>query len=468
MHRCERVQWALFLAIWLVIPASALAGPEIFSIEPDSGPAGTPIQLKGKGLGTTGRVVFAVGRTISRARFKVVSDQEIDLLAPECYRPGAAATIAVFTEQGAAVAMPATVQTVRSPVQGTNVAEIGESFFHVLEGGVLSTAGGVAVIEQGGVVVQSTDPPMQFVKSGGTLLEFHNATGVVFYESAAKLGPGVVKPNRPAPVTLVRVPEITACPGIGPFRFVAAAAPDLASAPAVPPVIRGLSSRAAPAGAVVTLTGSGFARAIEVSFLGPTGAPHAAGFRVVSDHELRVEVPDGGARTASQLLAVLTNQGLAVTVPRNRTIRPTALALFRRSAPQVHAALLWIGSGEMVGSVANQSIFISPGGLVTQTEANRVYFIQHDGRLGDSGQNPSSIFFEPGAILPDRLKRAPVGQPVPVIVPSPVDEPFIIRARRMFAGESDSNHPVWGSMSATAIRPTSTPSITSGMSWPGL
>ena len=272
MHRLKRGRWPLVLAALLAIPVSALAGPEIFSIEPESGPAGTPIQLKGTGLLSTGRIVFAVGRTISRARFKVVSDQEVDIIAPDYFRPGGAATVAVFTEHGAAVAMPATVQTVRSPVQGTNVNEIGESFFHVLDGGVLSTAGAVAVIEQGGVVVQSSNPAMQFVKSGGALLEFHNGNGIVFYEPGAKLGPGVVKPNRPVPVTLVRVPEITACPGVGPFRFVAAAAPDLANPPAVPPVIRGLSSRAAPAGAIVTLTGNGFARTIEVSFLGPTGA----------------------------------------------------------------------------------------------------------------------------------------------------------------------------------------------------
>ena len=79
------------------------------------------------------------------------------MLAPDCYRPGAAATVAVFTEQGVAVAMPATVQTVRSPVQGTNVAETGESFYHVLDGGVLSTRRSVAVIEKGGVVVQSSE-----------------------------------------------------------------------------------------------------------------------------------------------------------------------------------------------------------------------------------------------------------------------------------------------------------------------
>jgi hypothetical protein len=428
MDRLKRLRLSLVLAVLLAIPvsASASAGPEIFSMEPESGPAGTPIQLKGTGLLTTGRVVFAVGRTISRARFKVVSDRELGLIAPDYYRSGAAATVAVFTEHGAAVAMPAAVQTVRSPVQGTNVAETGESFFHVLDGGIVNNAGSVAVIEQGGVVVQSGNSAMQFVKKGGTLLEFHNRNGIVFYETGARLGPGVVIPNRPAPVALVRVPEITACPGVGPFRFVAAAIPDLSNAPAGPPVIRGLSSRSAPAGAVLTLTGSGFAKAIEVSFLGPTGASRSAGFRVISDRELRVEVPEADATTTPQIITVLTSRGLAVTIPRHQTYRPIAAAGSRRNPALLRMGLLWIGSGDVVGAVAGQSMFISPGGLVTQSEANRVYFIQHDGRLGDGGQNPSTVYFEPGAILPDRLKQAPVGQPVPVIVPSPVDAPFFI------------------------------------------
>ena len=141
---------------------------------PESGPAGTPVQLKGRGLATTGRVVFAIDRMLRRARFKVVSDEEIEVLVPECYRPGAAATVAVFTESGAAVAMPATVQTVRSSVQGTNGAEAGETFYHVQSGGVVMSAESVAVIEKGGVVVHSTDAAMHFVKNGGTLLEFDN------------------------------------------------------------------------------------------------------------------------------------------------------------------------------------------------------------------------------------------------------------------------------------------------------
>jgi hypothetical protein len=223
----------------LVLPPVMSAGPEIFSITPESGPAGIPVRITGKGLATTGRVVFAIDRALSRARFKVISDEEIEVLVPECYRPGAAATVAVFTESGAAVAMPATVQTVRSSVRGANVAEAGETFYHVQSGGAVSSAESVAVIEKGGVVAHSTNAAMHFVKSGGTLLEFRNRAGIVFYEPGAQLGPGVARPNQRAEVTLVRVPEITECPGVGPFRYVAPPRPDLSEARAVPPLIKG-------------------------------------------------------------------------------------------------------------------------------------------------------------------------------------------------------------------------------------
>ncbi len=239
----QRLPWTLVVLIGLVLPPVASAGPEIFSMTPESGPAGIPVQIKGRGLATTWRVVFAIDRTLRRASFKVISDEEIELLVPECYRPGAAATVAVFTKSGVAVAMPATVQTVRSSVPGANVAEAGETFYQVQSGGVVSSAESVAVIEKGGVVVHSTNAAMHFVKSGGTLLEFRNRGGIVFYEPDAQLGPGVARPNRPAAVTLVRLPEITACPGVGPFRYVAPPVPDLSEARAVPPLIRGFSPR---------------------------------------------------------------------------------------------------------------------------------------------------------------------------------------------------------------------------------
>jgi hypothetical protein len=269
------------------------------------------------------------------------------------------------------------------------------------------------------------------VKSGGTLLEFRNRGGIVFYEPAAQLGPGVARPNQPAAVTLVMVPEITACPGVGPFRYVAPLVPDLSEARAVPPLIRGFSPRAGGSGEIITLTGKGFARTNAVLFLGQAGGSRAAGFRVVSDRVLRVEILERETTTGPQLLAVVTSEGVAVTVPRNQTISPAAAAPRRRRAAHqrtavIRTGLMWINSGEMVNSVPSESVFISPGGLVTQADQNHNYFVQHDGRLGDSGGNPSSVFFEPSAIVPDRLKRAPIGEMVRVIVPSPVSEAFLV------------------------------------------
>ncbi len=139
-----------------------------------------------------------------------------------------------------------------------------------------------------------------------------------------------------------------------------------------------------------------------------------------------MEIPEGETTTGPQLLAVVTSEGVAVTVPRNQTISPTAAARYRLRAAQLRTAVMWINSGEMVSSLPGESVFISPGGLVTQSDQNHNYFIQHDGRLGDAGGNPTSVFFEPNAIVPDRLKRAPIGEMVRVIVPSPVSEAFLV------------------------------------------
>ena len=273
-----------------------------------------------------------------------------------------------------------------------------------MNGGVLTAAASVAVIEDGGVVVQSDKPPIQFVKRGGTLLEFRSAHGIVFYETAAKLGPGVVRPNQPAPCTLVRVPEITACPGVGPFRYVAPLLPDLETAPQAPPSIRGFSPRAARPDGIVTLVGNGFARTTAVLFVGQSGGVRTGGFRVLSDRELRVEVPDPDGAAGPQIPAVVTTLGMAVAVPVHQTLRAGLPVFTRNMAAAARTALLWVGSGDIIGAVPNQSIFIAPGGLSTRAEANRVYFVQHGGKLGDSAAAPASVFFEPDANIPDRLK----------------------------------------------------------------
>ena len=444
MRACRLTAWSLLLISSFPLEGSARAGPEIFGLTPETGPAGIQVQIKGKGLKTTRHVIFAVGRTLKTARFRVVSDEEVHVVAPEYYRPDAAATVAVLTPSGLTVAMPATVQIVRSRTQGHNAKEPGASFYHVLKGGRVTSAESIAVIEYGGVVDHSVTPAMQLVKHGGTLLDLHNPNGIVFHERGAIFGPKLMDPRHPSSVTFIQVAKITASPGVGPFIYQNPPRPDPGKDPAVPPWIQSVVPAAAGAGDVVTLDGTGFSRTTEVFFLDPTHGPRQAGFRVVSDRQIKLEVPDLDAITGPQLLAVVTTEGLTVTIPRYRTIHPGTMPTTTTQLmfAKLRDAICWIGPGDDASTVACRFYFVASGGLVDQVGHGATYFIQRGGTLGQEGPGVGpvglrggtarAVFFEPGAIVSQGLKLAPIGHEVRAIVPSFFDEPFLILPGHLF------------------------------------
>jgi hypothetical protein len=436
----------------------ARAGPEIFAITPETGPAGTPVQIKGRDLKATKHVLFAVGSTAKTARFQVVSDEELQVIVPRYYRAGAAATVAVLTRSGMAVAMPASVQTIRGAAHGHSGNEPGAGFYHVLSRGRVLSAESVALIEHGGVVERSRTPAMHLVKKGGALLEFSNPNGIVFHEHDAVLGPALFNPRQTAPQRFFHVQNITASPGVGPFLYQSAPRPDPAAAPAVPPTISSVVPPAAGAGDVITLKGKGFARTTEVFFLNSQAQARSAGFRIVSDRQLEVEVPDKDAITGPQVVVVITTEGLTLTLPRNGTIRP---GVARPNPGGTHwplpqGAILWFGPGDDVPPGAgNHLFFIARGGQVGATQLGATYFVQRGGaltrdredlvgalrlrglpkhvtrslaRLGNGGR----VYFEPGAILPEELRETPVGHETPAIVPSFFDQPFVILAGPLY------------------------------------
>src|SRR5262245_38773076 len=83
--------------------------PEIFSIDPSEGPAGTIIRVSGAGFEKTRYVLFAAGRSGQPAKFKVLSDRELEVTAPTWLRAGTSATVVVVTGRGAAVGIPPSV-----------------------------------------------------------------------------------------------------------------------------------------------------------------------------------------------------------------------------------------------------------------------------------------------------------------------------------------------------------------------
>jgi hypothetical protein len=433
MRASRQMFWLVVLAARLIVPKPARGGAEIFAITPETGPAGTEVRIKGRELKGTRHVLFAVGGTAKTARFRVLSDEELQVVTPEYYRPGAAATVAVLGPTGLAVAMPAAVQTIRRATGGTNGDEPGAGFYHVLRGGRVQSAESVALIEHGGVVDKSRTPAMQLVKSGGVLMEFSNPNGIVFHEDGAVLGPAMFDPRHTPAQRAFPVRRITASPGVGPFIYQGTPRPDAAGIPAVPPGIEAVVPPAAGAGDVIDLKGQGFARTTEVLFVNQNGQSRSAGFRVVSDRQLKVEVPDKDVITGTQLVVVVTTEGLTVTLPRGGILRPGQTFAARPGPRFPQDAILWLGEGDVLADTGgNHLVFIAPGGQVGTSRPGATFFVQRDGALSLARPGGVHVFYEPGAILPEELKQAPIGHETRAIVPSFFDRPFVILPGPLF------------------------------------
>jgi hypothetical protein len=310
---------------------------------------------------------------------------------------------------------------VRAAVEGDDAGEPGASLYRVLDGGVVADAESVAVIERGGVVERSARPAMHFVRKGGALLRFDNPNGVVFREPGAILGPELA--NRREPLTVLSIVSVSVSPGVGPFLYTKPPRPAPGDAPKAPPVVRSITPPAATRGATVTVQGKGFARTTAVYLSDRVRTFHKAGFRVLSDTKLRVEVPDLDAETGPHLLVVVTSEGVTVTLPRNDGLRmDLALNPFAPRPRPSELPFAWAGRGETVRSDGPAVFFIAPGGQVAGTGAGGVYFVKNGGELADPGGEPAALFYEPKASVPARLKDAgKTAHEVPAITASVLD-----------------------------------------------
>jgi hypothetical protein len=410
------------------LAAGADDAPEIYSLSPDEGPAGTRIVLKGRHLEATKDVGFAAGWTVRRAGFRVLSDRELEVVAPGYLKDGTAATVAVITDRGMTVGVPPGALT----VDGSRAGRHGSSaFFHVMKGGRVRDARGISLIEAGGVVHQSREVAMNLVRRGGALEEYENGLGVVFHERGAYLGPNVLNPPSPeSRARLVSVREIRPSPGIAPFVF---RAPEPANGrPSRAPRIRAIAPATATYGEIITVTGAGFTGTTDVYFYSGSRAGVArAGFQVVSDQTLKVQVPDEGgiprprsslvrpgpyaARTASywppQLLIVVNPLGATVTVPASFTGHPIR---------EDSSLSFYAGSGDW--APRGHKVYYVTAGAVDVPAATLV-FLKDRSRLA----NPiaADVFGEPDAVLPDRNRDVMRIRRVRQIEPSPLRQLFV-------------------------------------------
>jgi hypothetical protein len=290
--------------------------PEIFGIDPGEAPAGSTIKVTGAGFERTRYVLFAAGRTGQQAKFKVTSDKELEVIAPPYLKDGMSATVVVVTWSGAAVGVPASVLEVDLRKKGGAKTA---TFYHVRAGGELGASQGVVLVDEGGVATASDKEAICFVKNGGTLRNTDHFSGLVIYERDAILQ---TSPQPHNPLTrLLQVPVITASPGVEPFIYQRPENP--ATRAESPPRVSAVGPGRVPQDGIVTLKGSGFSETSEVRFVGDgVGRETSAGFRIVSDEELQVQVPErlsGAAR-----LLIRNPRGSTLVIARDEANAPRA------------------------------------------------------------------------------------------------------------------------------------------------
>lgn len=366
------------------------AGPEIFSLDPAEGTAGGTIHVKGKGLKKTKQVLFVTSFTYKPAKFEVVADGELNVVAPDFWTADTRASVVIWTNDGLTVGLPP--DTIR--VNGNfDDSGHGRATYQVVKGGHISAANGTVLVEDGGTVVKSHQAIVSFVAKGGTLTTMENPAGILFYERGAILGQEMTGPpvkNSYACRTLLEVREIV--PSLGIPEFVFQALPRTDDKPKSVPVIQSILPAYGYAGDIVTLGGKGFLGTTEVYFChGVSNPARPASFRVDSDRVLKVEVPKGrdGDVSYYQYIVVINPLGATVTVP------PPNLNKVVFHADRGNFRFRFVHAGETDEGSMHDGCFIEKGGLAEKQ--TYVAFVKSGGRLV---QVPDFLLYEPGANIP--------------------------------------------------------------------
>ena len=387
------------LGILIAISLNSVAGgliaapppkpaPEIFSLVPSEGPAGQAIELKGSGLKPTRHVYFCFGRTVREAKFKAVSDDELQVTAPPFFRSGVAATVVVVTPNGATVGMPASALKVDSILPRTENAA---TFYQVMKDGVVTSSQGIVLVEDGGIADAPYSAGVCFVKGGGTLLKMEQLSGIVFHESKVQFRTSRDGRQLNPAIRMIQVPHVTGSPGVDPFIYRRPDGPDASAQTS--PKVKSVHPDRAPMGTILTFKGSGFLETNDVSVITDRGASRdkPAGFRIDSDNLLEVDLPE---TTFGHPILVVTNpKGATVVLSRDHLTGNT------RNGRQIETVVQVVDATSVVErGGGSRNYFIEKGGLVTETGGSCVFFVKKGGRMSlRGGGGGQTVFYETDA-----------------------------------------------------------------------
>src|SRR5262249_54982271 len=150
-----------------------------------------------------------------------------------------------------------------------------------------------------------------------------------------------------------------------------------------PPEVKSLSPGRVPRGGVVTLRGKGFSETSEVLFVASESAGNSppAEFRVVSDAELEVEIPEQHLGDAH--LVVINPRGATLIVTQNE------LSTWRGpSNPKGERTKFGkVSRASPARRSANPVTLVAGGGIVKDAGTHGIYFVEKGGRVSQSGGN---------------------------------------------------------------------------------
>jgi hypothetical protein len=246
-------------------------------------------------------------------------------------------------------------------------------------------------VDEGGQASAHDASSICFVRNNATLLNTERFAGLVIYEPGAILQTGP-HPYNPS-TRLLKVPAITASVGVEPFIYHRAEVPPTRAES--PPEVKALSPNRIPRGGIVTLRGKGFSETSDVLFVGAEHAGHvlSAEFRIVSDSELEVEIPD--LQITDARLVVMNPKGATLVVAQSdlSTIRRSSNRTDRRAqtsrashVKRSEEPVTLVGGGGAVNDAGTRRVyFVEKGGRVTHNGGSCVYFVKNGGKVDGSG-----------------------------------------------------------------------------------
>lgn len=353
----------------------------ISSIVPNEGAAGAMLRLHGKGFTGTKKVTFIVQSLAEKdAVFKVISDEELSVIAPEYLEAGLEAAVLVHSDAGVTVSTPnADTVIVTEPGQQK------DGYARAIRKGGISESGGmISLVEDSGIL--ASPAVITLIKKGGRLAA-SPARSTVYYEPGG-LFEGDVKKHE----NQLEVPRVTLSPVKSLYTFTMPKHAEGESKS--PPRIASVTPDHGKPGDIIVLRGAGFLGTESVAFFPGQGDQGKAGFEVVSDEVLRLQVAASRKWYRSgDIIVVQTPKGLTLAIGKDTPkIEGDADARHR---------VKWITKGGVFrGGGGGAMYLVDEGGILMRSGGGGcTYFVKEGGSLLGTGGGGATIFHEPKAVF---------------------------------------------------------------------